>query len=463
MINSNDISASGSTEKLNYFVSLNYTTDEGILNSGKGINSGNEFRKFSSRANLTYKLTDHLTIGTNTTWSGINRDLSPNPLLNAYNSPPLYNPINSDGTYGYAGLVSVSNPRAQLDLYRGKDDESRFVSNIWGEYSFWKDFSYKINYTLDNRYVNTFEYTPEMNYTGTTQLSKLTKTDYRVRNYVLDNTLSWKHNFGQHHVDALLGFSRQQVFFSKLVGTGNNVDYYGDSSLYFLGQATDVKINETAGKDRIESYFGSTLYTGVSTTDVIDSSIGWEVIEGLDYGVEMAFLNNKLKVEATYFDKDSKDVVYAIAQPTISGATNKLVTNAFSFNNRGFEFSANYGGNIGQDFKFNLYGNLTTLKNEITSVLGGSYNETGPYLFGETITRLEAGQPVGSYYGFNVIGVFQNQAQVNAAPAQNGKTIGGFIFKDVNGDGVIDNNDKTFLGSPIPDFSYGFGLTQIPQ
>lgn len=544
-INSNDISASGSTEKLNYFVSLNYTTDEGILNSGKGINSGNEFRKFSSRANLTYKLTDHLTIGTNTTWSGINRDLSPNPLLNAYNSPPLYNPINSDGTYGYAGLVSVSNPRAQLDLYRGKDDESRFVSNIWGEYSFWKDFSYKINYTLDNRYVNTFEYTPEMNYTGTTQLSKLTKTDYRVRNYVLDNTLSWKHNFGQHHVDALLGFSRQQVFFSKLVGTGNNVDYYGDSSLYFLGQATDVKINETAGKDRIESYFGrinydyankyminaslrrdgatgfdsenryhwfpavsagwvlskegfmenqnvfdllkfragwgslgnpdvprsynlngktgtayfgSTLYTGVSTTDVIDSSIGWEVIEGLDYGVEMAFLNNKLKVEATYFDKDSKDVVYAIAQPTISGATNKLVTNAFSFNNRGFEFSANYGGNIGQDFKFNLYGNLTTLKNEITSVLGGSYNETGPYLFGETITRLEAGQPVGSYYGFNVIGVFQNQAQVNAAPAQNGKTIGGFIFQDVNGDGVIDNNDKTFLGSPIPDFSYGFGL-----
>jgi len=553
LINSNDISASGKSDRLTYFLSLGYLTDQGTLAAGQGINSGDEFRRFTSKINLTYKLTDHLTVGTNTTWASTRKDNANNPTLTAYLSPPIYAPMNSDGTYGYQTLVSLANPRASLDLYRGKDNGNRFLINLWGEYKFWNDFAFKVSYTQDNTDVKAFAYNAATNYTGAQTVSNLTRTNQVLRSYVLDNTLTWKKRFSSHNLEVLAGFSRNEDYGNKLTGYGKNVAYTGnDASLYFAGnltsgsQATDVIVFEDGFRDRIQSYygrinydyngkylinasirndgttgyssedrthwfpavsagwviskenfmsnqnifsllklrgswgslgnpvrgmsyvlttttglnayFGGVGYPGETTTDIIDTTIGWETIEGTDFGVEMGFLNNKLKVEATYYNKDSKDVVYGIQQPSISGAGNKLVTNAFSFNNKGYEFSVNYEGNLSENVKLGVYGNLTTLKNKITSVYNNSYNETGPHLFGSTITRLETGVPVGSYYGWQVAGIFQNQAQVNAAPTQTGAAVGGFQFADLNGDGVIDNSDKTFLGNPIPDFTYGFGV-----
>ncbi|WP_299176771.1 SusC/RagA family TonB-linked outer membrane protein [uncultured Chryseobacterium sp.] len=553
LINSNDISASGKSDRLTYYLSLGQLTDQGTLAAGQGINSGNEFRRVTSKVNLTYKLTDNLTVGTNTTWSSMRNDNSQNPTLTAYLSPPVYNPINADGTYGYQTLVSLANPRAQLDLFRAKNNGNRFLINLWGEYKFWKDFAFKISYTQDNTDNKAYEYNAATNYTGTQTKSNLLRTNQVLRSYVLDNNLTWKKKIGQHSIDALIGFSRNEDYGNKLSAYGEDVPYYGDDASLFLAgnltsgsQANNVKAFEDGFRDRIQSYYGRINYDfagkyllnasirndgttgyssedrthwfpavsagwvvskesfmqdqkifsllklrgswgslgnpvrglnyilttqtglnayfggvgvpGETTTDIIDTTIGWEKIEGSDFGVEMAFFNNKLKLEATYFNKDSKDVVYGISQPKISGAGNKLITNAFSFNNKGYEFSVNYDTDINDKIKIGLYGNLTTLKNKITSVYGGSFNETGPFLFGNTITRLEAGQPVGSYYGFEVAGIFQNQAQVDAAPSQAGKAVGGFQFVDRDGNGVIDNNDKTFLGSPLPDFTYGFGV-----
>lgn len=79
-------------------------------------------------------------------------------------------------------------------------------------------------------------------------------------------------------------------------------------------------------------------------------------------------------------------------------------------------------------------------------------------MFGSTIIRLQTGQPVGSYYGYQVAGVFQNQADINGAPQQTNAAVGGFRFADLDGNGVIDARDKTFLGSPIPKYTYGFGF-----
>lgn len=558
MINSNDISASGKSDKLTYFLSLGYLTDQGNLAAGKGINSGDEFRRFTSKINLTYKLTDHLTVGTNSTWSTTRRDNANNPTLTAYLSPPVYSPMNADGTYGYQTLVSLANPRATLDLFRGKDNGNRYLINLWGEYKFWDDFTYRISYTQDNSDVKSYSYNPVINYIpASTSRSSLLRTNQMLRSYVLDNTLTWRKQLGSHNLEILAGMTRNEDYGLNLNTFGRDIVYNGtEQSLYFSGSIpttsgggnnyADGASWEVGFRDRVQSYFGrvnydykgkylinasirndgttgyssgdrthwfpavsagwviskenfmsnqnifnllkvrgswgslgnpvrglnyvlttqtglnayfgGVAYPGETTTDIIDTSIGWETIEGTDFGLEMAFLKNRLKVEATYYNKDSKDVVYGIQQPSISGAQNKLVTNAFSFNNKGFEFSVNYEANLTDKIKFGVYGNLTTLKNEITSVYNNSYNETGPYLFGSTITRLEKGVPVGSYYGFQVAGIFQNQAQVNAAPKQVGAAVGGFQFADINGDGVIDNSDKTYLGSPIPDFTYGFGI-----
>lgn len=109
----------------------------------------------------------------------------------------------------------------------------------------------------------------------------------------------------------------------------------------------------------------------------------------MDYGVEMALLNNKLKIDAAYFNKESKDVVYGIFQGTVSGAENwrNYVTNAYSFKNKGFEVTANYNTKINENINLGVYGNFTSLKNEITDVYGGSFLETGASLFNNSIIR----------------------------------------------------------------------------
>lgn len=208
------------------------------------------------------------------------------------------------------------------------------------------------------------------------------------------------------------------------------------------------------------AYFGNNGFPAQTINQIIDPNIDWEITTGKDFGLEMAFLSNKLKFEATYFDKDTKDVVYGIFQGTVSGASNyrNFVTNAYSFNNKGLEFSITYDYNINKDVKLGFYGNMTTLKNEITSVANNSYLETGASLFGNSIIRLQAGEAVGSYYGYQVAGVFQNAGEITSSPTQNGATIGGFIFEDIDNNGIIDARDKTFLGNPIPKGSYGFGV-----
>ncbi|AZA74900.1 SusC/RagA family TonB-linked outer membrane protein [Chryseobacterium indoltheticum] len=207
------------------------------------------------------------------------------------------------------------------------------------------------------------------------------------------------------------------------------------------------------------AYFGNVGAPATTVDQFIDPNIGWETTTGKDVGIEMALFNNKLKIDAAYYDKDSKNVVYGVNQGTVSGAANwrNFVTNAYSFNNRGFEVSVNYNTKLSDNVSFGVYGNFTSLKNEITSVYLDSYLETGASLFGNSIIRLEKGHAVGSYYGYDVAGVFQTDAEA-AASGQPGAKAGWFKFADQDGNGVIDTRDKTFLGSPIPKGTYGFGV-----
>ncbi|UOU97113.1 SusC/RagA family TonB-linked outer membrane protein [Chryseobacterium daecheongense] len=558
IINSNDLSAAGTLGKLNYYLSVGFLQDEGNLAAGSGINSGSGFNRFNSKVNLSYKITKNLTIGDNFTFSKMRTDLAQNPLLDAYSSPPVYAPINpSTGNYQYFTLVNITNPRAKLDLFRSQTREERLLNNIWGEYKFLNDFTFRISYTSDNINTNQYEYTPVSTYVPNPGKSKLITRDSRTRNYVWDNTLSWKKDFGKHNLELLAGFSRTRNSYAQAYAEALNVYYNGDNSSLEIANGTDIYMttydkgsrNVIPYQDRIESFFGRlnydyggkylinasirrdgtskysendryrtfpaisagwviskenfmndqnlfnllklraswgklgnpdvqrayTLNTSIinagayygnngspaQTIDqIIDPNIGWETTTGRDIGLEMALLNNKLKIEATYFDKDTKDVVYGIVQGTVSGATNwnNYITNAYSFNNRGFEASVNYDTKINENIRIGVYGNLTTLKNEITSVYGGSYLETGASLFGNSIIRLQEGQSVGSYYGYQVVGVFQNQAEVSGWATQNGAKPGGFKFADIDGNGIIDARDKTFLGSPVPKGTYGFGF-----
>ncbi|MDV2446898.1 hypothetical protein CMU93_05205 [Elizabethkingia anophelis] len=559
-ITSNDFSASGTlAKKLNYFASIGYLDDGGTLAAGRGVNSGNNFQRLNTRANLTYKINNNISVGNNFTWSHINTNIASNPLLAAYGAPPVYYPVNpATGNYDPFSLISLANPRATLDLLRSKEKQDRILNNVWAEVKFLKDFSFKVSYTIDHTNSYKYEYNAINNYNPnqTPTRSNLITRDTRTEGYVWDNILSWKKNFNQHHLEVLGGFSRTQNYYHGVYSKVFDIPYTGHDRDLVLSNGVDL-VTFTSNKDvdmvpyknRIESLFGRLNYdyagkylvnasvrrdgaTGFSSnnrfkafpavsvgwviskegfmsnqnlfnllklraswgklgnpdvrrdydklttiinsgayfggtgnpaetvTRVVDPNIDWETTTGRDIGVEMALLNNKLKIEATYFDKDSKNVVYAINQPSISGASNwnDFVTNAYSFNNRGFEASVNYDTKISENIRLGVYANITTIKNKITSVYLDSFNEPGAHLFGSTIIRLQTGQPVGSYYGYQVAGVFQNQSDITGAPQQTNAAVGGFRFADLDGNGVIDARDKTFLGSPIPKYTYGFGF-----
>ncbi|MFP3591286.1 SusC/RagA family TonB-linked outer membrane protein [Chryseobacterium sp. SIMBA_038] len=561
IINSNDFSASGSLGKLNYYGSVGYLQDEGNLAAGQGINSGSGFNRFNTKLNLSYKITDNITIGDNFSYSKTRTDVANNPLLNARNSPPLFDPMNSaTGSYQFFNGYSIANPRAQLDLYRSQIRQDRMLNNVFIDIKFLKDFTFRSSYTTDNYSPSQYEYTPAITYTPNATLSKLITRNVRNRNYVWDNTINWKKDFGNHNLELLAGFSRIRDSRSEDVFIAKNVAYDGTNASLNIFNGTDIfNYQDTAAEvpdgrpaatqdqQRIESffgrinygyagkyllnasvrrdassqistdryktfpavsigwvvskegfmseqnvfdllklraswgklgnprvkrdysqivtnigggaYYGNTGYPAGTVDRVIDPSIGWETTTGSDFGVEMAFLNNKLKVEGAYYNKESKDVVYGVNQATISGASNPYdyITNAYSFKNKGFEVSVNYNANLSESVKLGVYGNFTSLKNEITNVYQDSFLETGASLFGNSIVRLQAGQAVGSYYGYEVAGVFQTDAEA-AASGQNGAKAGWFKFADLDGNGVIDTRDKTFLGSPIPKGTYGFGI-----
>lgn len=563
IINSNDFSASGSLGKLNYYGSVGYLQDEGNLAAGQGINSGSGFNRFNTKLNLSYKITDNITVGNNFSFSKTRTDVAQNPLLDARNAPPVYDVMNpATGDYQYITLINVPNPRAKLDLYRSQVRQERLLNNVWAEIKFLKDFSFRSSYTTDNYSPSQYEYTPTLLYVpvSSQKQSTLITRDNRYRNYVWDNTITWKKDFGNHNLELLAGFSRIRDSRSEDVWTAKNVKYDGTNGSLNIVSGTDIfNYHDTAAavtdgrpaatqdQQRIESffgrinydyagkyllnasvrrdassqistdryktfpavsvgwvvskegfmseqnvfdllklraswgklgnprvkrdfspivtnigggvYYGNTGYPAGTVDRVIDPSIGWETTTGSDFGVEMAFLNNKLKVEGTYYNKESKDIVYSVNQATISGASNPYdyITNAYSFRNKGFEVSVNYNANLSEGVKLGVYGNFTTLKNEITNVYQDSFLETGASLFGNSIVRLQAGQAVGSYYGYEVAGVFQTDAEA-AASGQNGAKAGWFKFTDLDGNGVIDTRDKTFLGSPIPKGTYGFGV-----
>ncbi|MET3537475.1 SusC/RagA family TonB-linked outer membrane protein [Chryseobacterium limigenitum] len=562
IINSNDFSAMGSLGKLNYYGSVGYLQDEGNLAAGQGINSGSGFNRFSSKFNLSYKITDNITIGDNFSFSKMRTDVAQNPLLDAYSAPPIFSVMNpSTGDYQFFNGYNIPNPRAKLDLYRSQVRQERLLNNVWGELKFLKNFTFRTSYSSDSYSPSQYEYTPTLAYVPASSqvASTLVTRNFRNRNYVWDNTINWKKSLGNHNLDVLAGFSRTRTTLSQDYSSARNVQYDGTNGSLDIANGTNIIYvtgvdrddNVVAGVDqdqqRIQSffgrlnydykgkyllnasirrdassqinvdrsrtfpaisagwviskedfmseqkvfnllklrasygelgnpnvgrgfnqnisiigggaYFGNAGYPAATIDQFVDTNIGWETTTGKDVGLEMALFNNKLKIDAAYYDKDSKNIVYNVFQGTVSGASNwnAFKTNAYSFNNRGFEVSVNYNTKFSENVSFGIYGNFASLKNEITSVYGGSYLETGASLFGNSIVRLQTGQAVGSYYGYDVAGVFQTDAEA-AASGQAGAKAGWFKFADQDGNGIIDSRDKTFLGNPIPKGTYGFGV-----
>ena len=216
--------------------------------------------------------------------------------------------------------------------------------------------------------------------------------------------------------------------------------------------------------------FNNALVNGVAIGTVPNQFVKWEADTKIDVGLDLKLLNNKIDITTDFFQNTRNDLLIpGIPVSGISGynapGSGAPTVNAGTVRNTGFEFDIKYKESFSDDFRFGAGFNFTALKNEVLAVDNSTgFLEGGSFGVGQSLrpTRMIAGQPLGVFYGFQADGIFQNQADVNAHPSQlalGANAVPGDIrFKDINGDGKIDANDRTYIGSPIADFTMGFNI-----
>lgn len=221
------------------------------------------------------------------------------------------------------------------------------------------------------------------------------------------------------------------------IGVLGNQNTYGYDYPYFPGLRTGSA-----------AIFGNDIYLAYSQQYLPDRNLRWETVRAKEIGVELNAFSNRLHFEANYFDKVTKDLMTFI--PGTNGASDGL-TNIGSIKNSGFEFSGSWLQKINKDFSITISGNLTTYKNKVLELATKDFAIYNGY------SRTVVGQPIGSFYGYVVEGIYQSYADKLKSPVNTEFAYGpgDLKFKDMNGDGKINTADKTDIGNPTPDFTYG--------
>jgi len=207
--------------------------------------------------------------------------------------------------------------------------------------------------------------------------------------------------------------------------------------------------------------FNNTPAGGFAITSLVDENISFETARSLSFGADASLFNNRLTLSADYFVRDNEDVLAAVSVPSTTGSATPVIQNAASIRNTGFELQGNYNYDSGGDFKFNVGLAFATIDNELTDLpnplVGPSIDEEG-----NTPNRFEVGQPVGFFFGFRNDGIYRSQAEIDNDPGlanDPGRRAilqpGDFRRVDIDGNGIIDNDDRVNIGDPIPDFNYG--------
>ena len=244
--------------------------------------------------------------------------------------------------------------------------------------------------------------------------------------------------------------------------------------------------NKSIGAFQYEAAFGYDAYSmysfnnekdqpskGASLTRLANEDLTWETSEQLDLGFDARFLGGKLGLVFDWYKKTTKDLLLYVPVSPTTGFSSQL-KNAGTVQNTGIEFAINWRDQIGKDFEYNIGYNIAYNKNKVTEVNSTQkYNNGGNDLLAQGtgyMARFEEGEPIGYFWGYKTAGPIQNEADLAAykATLKDGDAanslqgtdlkVGDLKFVDVNGDGVINADDKTNLGDPNPDVTMGITL-----
>ncbi|MFV5687638.1 SusC/RagA family TonB-linked outer membrane protein [Flavobacterium sp. ZT3R25] len=291
-----------------------------------------------------------------------------------------------------------------------------------------KSYISRINYSYDDRYLLQANFRQD-------KTSLFSEKNNTANNYSFSG--AWKlSNEKFIHLPEWVNTIKLRGSYGKL---GNNT-----IPPYFFA----TTINSFAGYD-----FNNQLAPGTTVVASLDPNVRWEDVKTTDVALELGLFNNDLQFTAEYFVKNSTNLLVDVPLPFSTGAFPASIrTNAGAMRNKGFEFSTTYNNNDNA-FKYSISANIGTLKNEVLQI-----GINGNPIYGAA-SKTVVGRSIGEIFAYETAGIFQNAADLAASPTQTNAGVGDIKFKDINGDGMISDLDRTFQGITIPKYSYGFNFS----
>lgn len=317
-------------------------------------------------------------------------------------------------------------------------DTKTLTGDNGGEITAMESYLFRINYTFDKRFLFTTSYRID----GSSKFDK-------------DNRWGYFPSFAA-------GWNiKNEKFMSsvKPVSTLKLRASWGIIGNEKIGQNSHYSLVDN-GQNAVFGY-SETLQQGASYAVTGNDKLKWENTTQTDAGLEIGLLEDKLSAEFDYYNKMTDDILVSLYTPGHmgNGPYATVTYNAAKVLNRGFEYNVSYKEKIG-DFSYMVKIVGSTLYNEVKKLGAtsgsGSFISNGSLGNGQMVTRTVVGEPIGEFYGYKVIGVFQNEEELRNYPHIDGAQVGDLKFANLNSsDSVIDEKDKTYLGSYIPKLMYG--------
>jgi TonB-dependent starch-binding outer membrane protein SusC len=550
MISNSQISFSGGSEKIKYYLSGNYFNQTGVV-----INSGID--NYSIMSNVEADLSDKIKVGLNLFQSKQNKDGiisqtgnagtgAAGVISSAYRFMPDKGIYNADGTYTTTAPIGddIDNPYATAmeNVLEIIDITNR--SNFFGSYQITKDLNFKTTLGLTEANSQTGRYVPSTLINGKNVKGEATVSNWRNSNFLTENYLTYKKEVIEKGILTVLGgYSYQKsrtetssaasrgfltntnsyhnlgagtVFLkpnsslseTELISTFGRLNFDYDSKYLFtftarrdgsstfsenykygtfpsgaigwnVSKENFLNENHTISNLKLRASYGATgnpsigaystlsrfsevydvsgdvIVNAVQLTSLDNNNLKWETSYQQDYGIDLGLFDNRISLTADYYKTITKDLLFNRPLPGISGIGSQL-QNVGELENKGWELGITSKNFTGPDFTWFTSFNISSNKNKVLKLADNKdllINSTPSHFLATESQILRVGEPVGSFYGFIYDGVIQQGETV--LPGNFETVAGGEKFKDYNGDGKLDSNDKTIIGNPNPDFIFG--------
>jgi len=539
------ISFSGGSRETQYYLSLGYFDQDGVI-----ISSG--FQRFSGRINLVHSIGDKLDVGINFNNSIENQDVARTGLgVNvgagvigaALQLPPTDPVFDENGDYAFS-LQDLTNPVGQAETIDIFNKTTRMFGNAYINYQILNSWSAKVNLGFSRRNLEGDSFFDTQTLLGQLEQGEASRSFSNNTDYLIEVTSQFNPNLGNNHSFTLLGgFGYQQFvndFFSAssrnfsstafgsnnlsageaaqnlvnsnkqentivsgfarlnyslqnkylLTGTfradgssrfgeNNKVAYFPSGAIAWrisnepffpasnliedlkLRASIGISGNQEIGNGQSQILLGrgpvavldGMEFESIAPIQLANPDLKWETTRSFNIGMDVTTQNGRISGSIEYFQNTTRDLLLALPVPTTTGFGTSL-QNVGDTENRGVEFnltSRNLTGAVSWTTNFNF----ATLENEVISLGELPRILQGSVRFLNDFTLLEPGVPINAYYGYEYVGVFQSESDIENSPTQANAYVGGRKFRDIDGDGAITPEDRTVLGNPFPALTLG--------